>query len=123
MRFGSGSGCRGGACRWDALLDPSSITVTGHLESSGPTTVELAIRHIQKQIDQQHSDDAARSPLEPFWNSLKYEVVYHQRFATFAEARCAIFNYIETFYNRTRLHSSLAYRSPITFESQLNQQN
>ncbi len=61
--------------------------------------------------------------IESFWSSLKYEVVYHQRFATFAEARNAIFNYIETFYNRTRLHSSLAYRSPITFESQLDQQN
>ena len=56
--------------------------------------------------------------IESFWSSLKYEVVYHQRFATFAEARSAIFNYIETFYNRTRLHSSLAYRSPIQFESQ-----
>jgi transposase InsO family protein len=58
--------------------------------------------------------------IESFWSSLKYEVVYHQRFATFADARNAIFNYIETFYNRTRLHSSLAYRSPIAFESQLN---
>jgi transposase InsO family protein len=57
--------------------------------------------------------------IESFWSSLKYEVVYHQRFATFEEARAAIFNYIETFYNRTRLHSSLAYRSPIAFESQL----
>ncbi len=58
--------------------------------------------------------------IESFWSSLKYEVVYHQHFATFEEARAAIFHYIETFYNRTRLHSSLAYRSPITFESQLN---
>ena len=58
--------------------------------------------------------------IESFWSSLKYEVVYHQRFATFAQARNSIFNYIETFYNRTRLHSSLAYRSPIAFESQLN---
>jgi transposase InsO family protein len=58
--------------------------------------------------------------IESFWSSLKYELVYHQRFTTFAEARAAIFNYIETFYNRTRLHSSLAYRSPIAFESQLN---
>jgi transposase InsO family protein len=57
--------------------------------------------------------------IESFWSSLKYEVVYHQRFATFAEARSAIFNYIETFYNRTRLHSGLAYKSPIQFESQL----
>ena len=58
--------------------------------------------------------------IESFWSSLKYELVYHQRFATRAEARSAIFNYIETFYNRTRLHSSLAYRSPIAFESKLN---
>jgi len=57
--------------------------------------------------------------IESFWSSLKYEVVYHQRFATFAEARTAIFNYIETFYNRSRLHSGLAYQSPIAFESQL----
>lgn len=55
--------------------------------------------------------------IESFWSSLKYEVVYHQRFATRAQARTAIFDYIETFYNRTRLHSSLAYESPLTFES------
>jgi putative transposase len=57
--------------------------------------------------------------IESFWSSLKHEVVYHQRFATFAEARSALFNYIETFYNRIRLHSSLSYCSPINFESQL----
>ena len=59
--------------------------------------------------------------IESFWSTLKYELVYHQRFATRAQARTAIFDYIETFYNRTRLHSSLAYRSPISFESQLKQ--
>ena len=59
--------------------------------------------------------------IESFWSTLKYEVVYHQRFTTYAAARTAIFDYIETFYNRTRLHSSLAYLSPIKFESQLNQ--
>ena len=37
------------------------------------------------------------------------------------QARTAIFDYIETFYNRTRLHSSLDYHSPINFESKLNQ--
>jgi len=57
--------------------------------------------------------------IESFWSSLKYELVYHRRFATLAEARTAIFDYIETFYNRTRLHSSLDYLSPINFESQL----
>jgi transposase InsO family protein len=58
--------------------------------------------------------------IESFWSSLKYELVYYHRFSTFAQARTAIFDYIETFYNRTRLHSSLAHTSPINFESQLN---
>jgi putative transposase len=59
--------------------------------------------------------------IESFFSSLKYELVYHHRFTTLAEARTAIFDYIETFYNRFRLHSSLAYQTPISFESQLNQ--
>jgi transposase InsO family protein len=59
--------------------------------------------------------------IESFWSSLKYELVYHHRFATRAEARTAVFDYIETFYNRTRLHSSLDYRSPIDFESNQTQ--
>ncbi|MDQ2950193.1 MAG: IS3 family transposase [Acidobacteriota bacterium] len=59
--------------------------------------------------------------IESFWSTLKYELVYHHRFTTLAAARTAIFDYIETFYNRTRLHSSLAYQSPISFESKLDQ--
>ena len=58
--------------------------------------------------------------IESFWSTLKYELVYHHRFATRAEVRTAIFDYIETFYNRLRLHSRLDYLSPINFESQLN---
>jgi putative transposase len=58
--------------------------------------------------------------IESFFSSLKYELVYHHRFATCAQARTAIFDYIETFYNRTRLHSSFDYQSPINFESKLN---
>jgi putative transposase len=58
--------------------------------------------------------------VESFWSSLKYETVYHRKFATRTEARAALFEYLEVFYNRTRLHSSLGYMSPITFESQLN---
>jgi putative transposase len=58
--------------------------------------------------------------IESFFSSLKYELVYHHRFTTRAQARTAIFDYIETFYNRTRLHSSLDYQSPINFESKLN---
>lgn len=58
--------------------------------------------------------------IESFWSSLKYEAVYPQRFSTRAAARSALFDYIESFYNRTRLHSSLGYVSPLVFESKLN---
>jgi len=58
--------------------------------------------------------------IESFWSTLKYELVYHRRFATYDEARTAIFDYIEVFYNRTRLHSSLGYQSPEAYESHLN---
>ncbi|MEP7274672.1 MAG: IS3 family transposase [Acidobacteriota bacterium] len=58
--------------------------------------------------------------IESFWSTLKYELVYHyRRFTSLANARTAIFDYIETFYNRIRLHSSLAFMSPIAFESHL----
>jgi hypothetical protein len=52
----------------DMLLRPSTITITGHFESSpGPTTLELAMRSIGEQIDRKRAEDAARSSLESFW--------------------------------------------------------
>lgn len=61
--------------------------------------------------------------IESFRSSLKYELVYQQRFATRAEARNAIFDYIEIFYNLARLHSALGYRSPVAFESNRHHKN
>ncbi len=55
--------------------------------------------------------------IESFWATLKRELVYpRQRFATRDEARSAIFEFIEIYYNRERLHSSLAYETPEHFE-------
>ena len=62
-------------------------------------------------------DNAA---MESFWSTLKRELVYRRDFLTHEEARREIFAYIETRYNRKRLHSSLDYLSPINFENQLN---
>jgi putative transposase len=59
------------------------------------------------------------APKESFWGKLKTELVYLERFATREQARAAIFDYIETFYNRVRLHSSLGYVSPERFEAGL----
>ncbi len=57
---------------------------------------------------------------ESFWATLKTELVNHEHYATREEARQSIFEYIEVFYNRKRLHSSLGYVSPETFEASLN---
>jgi len=54
---------------------------------------------------------------ESFWARLKSELVYRRRFSTRAEAKQAIFEYIEVFYNRTRMHSSIGYMSPEAFEA------
>lgn len=54
---------------------------------------------------------------ESFFATLKNELCHDRRFATRAEARQAIFEYIEVFYNRERLHSSLDYRSPSQYEA------
>lgn len=54
--------------------------------------------------------------MESFFGTLKTELIYLTRFKTRAEARLAVFDYIEVFYNRIRLHSRLGYKSPADFE-------
>jgi putative transposase len=49
---------------------------------------------------------------ESFFSSLKNEMYYRQTFPTRAQARFAVADYIEVFYNRARLHSTLGYRTP-----------
>jgi len=56
------------------------------------------------------------APMESFFASLKKELVHGADFATRAEARAAIFEYIEVFYNVQRRHSSLGYVSPAEYE-------
>jgi transposase InsO family protein len=58
--------------------------------------------------------------MESFWSTLKHELIYRRNFATRSEATTAIFEYTESFYNRTRLHSSLGFKSPLDYESNLN---
>lgn len=58
-------------------------------------------------------DNAA---MESFFSTLKMELVYHRNYESRAQAQADIFDYIEVFYNRQRLHSALGYRSPAAFE-------
>jgi putative transposase len=56
------------------------------------------------------------APMESFFASLKKELVHDADFATRAEARAALVEYIEVFYNNQRRHSSLGYVSPAEYE-------
>ena len=55
--------------------------------------------------------------MESFFSTLRAELTDLQRFATRQTARTALFDFLEVFYNRQRLHSSLGYRSPAAFEA------
>lgn len=54
--------------------------------------------------------------MESFFSRLKVELIYAQQFNSIDEAKSAIFEYIEVFYNRKRKHSALGYKSPADFE-------
>jgi putative transposase len=60
---------------------------------------------------------------ESFFKSLKTELVYQNKFLNKEEAALAVFEYIEIWYNRKRLHSALGYMSPQDFGEFLNNQN
>lgn len=57
------------------------------------------------------------APVESFFGSLKQEMVFHQIYRARFHARQSIFDYIERFYNRRRLHSTLGYQSPADYEA------
>ena len=59
------------------------------------------------------------APAESFFKTLKTEMVYHREFKSKKEAKLAIFEFIEVWYNRKRRHSSLGYFSPQAFEEKL----
>jgi putative transposase len=56
------------------------------------------------------------APAESFFGILKRELIFHKRYLSRSQARQSIFDYIERFYNRRRIHSSLGYLTPNEFE-------
>jgi putative transposase len=57
------------------------------------------------------------APMESFFKTLKVELVYREHYATRDDARRSIFEYVEIFYNRQRMHSALNYLAPDAFEA------
>ena len=61
-------------------------------------------------------DNAA---MESFFKTLKVERTYQLHYETREIAKLDIVDWIEGFYNRTRMHSSNGYKTPVNFESSL----
>jgi len=86
--------------------------------------VQYASEHYQQRLAQ-HGITCSMSrkgncwdnaPVESFFATLKKELVHRQHYATHEQARQSLFEYIEVFYNRVRLHSALGYQSPLQRE-------
>ena len=87
----------------------------GNTYTSNRYLTLLQQNHIQVSMSRTANcyDNAA---MESFFHSLKGECLDQESFQTRTQARLCTFDYIETFYNRTRRHSTLHYLSPIEFE-------
>jgi transposase InsO family protein len=72
--------------------------------------------HRMRQSMSRVGDPWDNAPVESFFKTLKSELCGDRAFRSRSEARMAIFEYLEVFYNRQRLHSALAYRTPEEYE-------
>jgi transposase InsO family protein len=93
-----------------------------HHSDRGVQYASDAYQHLLEQrgitVSMSHRGDCYdNAMMESFWATLKTELVHDQKYATREQARQSIFEYVEVFYNRKRLHSSLGYVSPESFEA------
>ena len=77
---------------------------------------EILREYAFKQSMSRRGDCWDNAPTESFFHTFKTEFIYHENFATRAEAKNKIFEWIECFYNRKRIHSSLGYKTPLEME-------
>lgn len=107
------------------LKGPSSSGLVAHSDRGS----QYASEHYQRRLrDERIECSMSRrgncwdnAPMESFFASLKKELVHDEDYATRAEARASIFEYIEAFYNRVRRHSALGYVAPDEYERTHNQ--
>jgi putative transposase len=83
--------------------------------ASGAYQSLLAAHGIEPSMSRK-GDCHDNAVVESFFSTAKRELVHHESYATREEARRSLFEYIEVFYNRRRLHSTLGYRSPVEYE-------
>ena len=90
----------------------------GSQYASGAFRKELAKSRCMRSMSKK-GDCWDNAVAESFFGTLKTELVQHEKYKTREEARLSIFDYIETFYNRKRLHSHLNYLPPEEFEKSM----
>src|SRR5215207_8240910 len=88
---------------------------------AGAYATRLAEHHLRQSVGRPGTcwDNAAA---ESFFATLKTELIHRQPWPTRQQARTAIFEYIEAFYNRQRRHPTLGYLAPADFESRYHRQ-
>lgn len=79
---------------------------------------EMLHQHAIQMSMSRKGDCYDNAMMESFWGTLKEECVGQYIFQSRKEAKTALFDYIEVFYNRKRRHSALGYLSPVDFEKQ-----
>jgi transposase InsO family protein len=77
----------------------------------------LLAKHQIQQSMSRRGDCWDNAPMESFFHTLKTELVMHCDFRTRDQARASLFEYMETFYNRQRRHSTINYEAPLAFEA------
>jgi len=114
---------------WELVCDALSMAITHrspktgllHHPDRGNTYTSVQYRELMKKHDMKVSmshvgncyDNAVT---ESFFANLKNELTFHCDFRSRQEARSAIFDYIEIFYNRQRPHQTLNYTAPVDYE-------
>jgi len=103
----------------EALIDASQLvahTDRGSQYAAEAYRDKLASHKIKASMSRKGNcyDNAF---VESFFRTLKVELVYERKFKTRSEAKLAIFEFIEVWYNRQRIHSSLDYMTPIEYEA------
>ncbi len=92
-----------------------------HHTDRGSTYTSVSYQVLLRQVNMSVSmsrpaDCYDNAAMESFFHSFKSECIEGKSFQTRAQARSATFDYLETFYNRTRRHSTLNYLSPFEYE-------
>lgn len=102
----------------DHMVEPFKIFLRewGHpYMAFGKRCREAGVRPSMGSVGDAYDNAMAES----FFSTLEAELLSRRRFTSQAEARMACFSYIEGWYNPARLHSGLGYRSPITYEADM----